>query len=325
MAIITGDDGPNTLNGTAGNDTISGLGGNDTLNGSSGTDHVLGGTGADTISGGDGADVLDGGDGDDVIYGHSTSDLVAGSGDILATRIATGIGGAVFLTSAPGDPDGLYVVQKDTGRILKVDPETGGQTTLLDIPDTEIATGGEQGLLGLAFHPDYAINGKVYVHLTNAAGDIEIREYTRSTVDPAILDPASMLNIFTIPHPVNANHNGGFLGFGPNDGYLYIAVGDGGSGDDPPNNAQNINSLLGKILRIDVDSDAFPADPDRNYAIPASNPFVGEAGADEIWVLGLRNPWRISFDSANGDLYIGDVGQNRIGKSWRRQLWLAHL
>ena len=113
-----------------------------------------------------------------------------------------------------------------------------------------------------------------------------------------------------MPHPVNANHNGGTILFGPDDGYLYWSIGDGGSGGDPPNNAQNLNVLLGKILRLDVNRDDFPNDPARNYGIPDDNPFVGKSGADEIWDFGLRNPWRMSFDPATGDLYIGDVGQN---------------
>ena len=118
-----------------------------------------------------------------------------------------------------------------------------------------------------------------------------------------------MQTIITIPHPVNGNHNGGTLAFGPNDGYLYYSVGDGGGGNDPDGNAQNKDVLLGKILRLDVNGDDFPADATKNYAIPDDNPFAHSAGADEIWAYGLRNPWRMSFDT-NGDLYIGDVGQD---------------
>jgi glucose/arabinose dehydrogenase len=115
--------------------------------------------------------------------------------------------------------------------------------------------------------------------------------------------------VLTVPHPVNPNHNGGALAFGPRDGYLYIALGDGGGANDPAGNGQNRDDLLGSVLRADVDRDAFPSDPARNYANPSDNPFVGGPGADEIWAYGLRNPWRISFDT-NGDLYIADVGQS---------------
>ena len=143
---------------------------------------------------------------------------------------------------------------------------------------------------------------------TNAAGSIAIVEYHRSLADPLTADISTKTAVITIPHPTFTNHHGGSLAFGP-DGYLYISTGDGGSANDPRHNAQNKNSLLGKILRIDVDGDNFPTDPARNYAIPASNPFVGTAGADEIWAYGLRNPWRMTFDSATGDLWLGNVGQ----------------
>lgn len=161
----------------------------------------------------------------------------------------------------------------------------------------------------MAFHPDYATNGKLYVTMTNAAGNLALMEYTKAA-GAATIDPATAKAILTIPHPDFSNHNGGWIGFGPNDGYLYWSTGDGGGSGDPNNKAQNTNSLLGKMLRIDVSRDAFPNDAARNYASPSDNPFVGKAGADEIWAYGLRNGWRASFDPATGDLYIGDVGQN---------------
>jgi len=161
--------------------------------------------------------------------------------------------------------------------------------------------GSEQGLLGLAFHPNYESNGYFYLNYTDNNGDTVIARYTVSG-NPDLADSASAVTLLGVAQPYS-NHNGGQLLFSPIDGYLYIGMGDGGSGGDPQNNAQNINSLLGAMLRIDVDSSS-------PYAIPADNPYANSAGADEIWAIGLRNPWRFSFDRATGDLYIGDVGQN---------------
>jgi Ca2+-binding RTX toxin-like protein len=300
MPDITGTHASETLNGTSGLDTIQGLGGSDQIDG-------LGG--ADTISGGDGADTIRGGSGDDTIYGHSIADLNANSGNIAATLLANVGSGAVFVTGAPGDAGFVHALRKDVGDIVRIDTSTGAQSTFLDIPASQFTGGGEQGLLGLAFHPDYEANGRFFAFLTNAAGDIEVREYARSA-NPAVADPALVDTLITIPHPTFGNHNGGSLAFGP-DGYLYIATGDGGGANDPAGNAQNLNVLLGKILRIDVDGDDFPTDPARNYAIPQDNPFAGATpGADEIWDYGLRNPWRISFDPQTGNLYIADVGQS---------------
>ncbi|MCC6920181.1 MAG: PQQ-dependent sugar dehydrogenase [Alphaproteobacteria bacterium] len=270
-------------------------------------EHLTGGAAADTISGGEGADTLNGGGGNDVIYGFGPADVSQSSGLITATRVASGLDSPVYAVSPPGDPDRLFIVEQHTGKIQILDLTTGqmAATPFLDIPDAQLATGGEQGLLGLAFDPDYATNGKFYVNLTNAAGDTEVREYTRATADTA--NAGSARPILRIDQPFD-NHNGGWMDFGP-DGFLYIATGDGGSGGDPNNNAQNVNSLLGKLLRIDPSLDAFPTDATRNYAIPTGNPFAGATpGADEIYATGLRNPWRNGFDT-NGDLWIGDVGQ----------------
>ena len=170
---------------------------------------------------------------------------------------------------------------------------------------TGVSSGNERGLLGLAFHPNYASNGFFYVNLTNAAGNTEIRRYRVSAGDPNVADPASKLLILTFAQPFS-NHNGGWIGFGPNDNFLYIASGDGGSSDDPQNNAQNKNSLLGKILRIDVNKTTRRA----NYAIPRGNPLFRRGGAPEVWDFGLRNPWRCSFHRQNGNFWIADVGQN---------------
>ena len=201
----------------------------------------------------------------------------------------------VYVTSEPQDPDRLLVVER-AGRIAL--SEDGVASTFLDIDSLVIGGGGEQGLLSVAPAPDYASTKRFYVYYVNNGGDIQIDEFTASQVP---VDTATRRPVLTIPHPGQTNHNGGQLQFGP-DGHLYIATGDGGGGGDPGHNAQNLNSLLGKVLRIDPDG----ASP---YAVPADNPFVGATGADEIWSYGLRNPFRFSFDRESGALLIGDVGQ----------------
>ncbi|MES2485583.1 MAG: PQQ-dependent sugar dehydrogenase, partial [Bacteroidota bacterium] len=196
----------------------------------------------------------------------------------------------------------LFVVQQEgIVKILNADGTTNA-TSFLDV-SAMISTGGERGLLGLAFHPDYATNGYFYIDYTNTAGNTVIARYTRTTGNENTADPSSAEILLTITQPFD-NHNGGCLHFGP-DGYLYIAMGDGGSGGDPNNNGQSINTLLGKLLRIDVDG----ASP---YSSPADNPYVGVDGADEIWATGLRNPWKFSFNRLNGDLWIADVGQGEV-------------
>ena len=287
-----------TLDGTNSADTFTGLGGSDTLKG-------LGG--ADNLSGGDGKDTIFGGDGNDIIYGHSKADRDPSSGFITSTKIAD-VGYVGVQTELAGGDDGFfYALNKTTGVISRINDNTGAKTTFLDIPDSEFAAGDEQGVLGMAFHPNYANNGKFFVYMTNADGDIEIRQYARVDGNPPTSDFTKV--IMTIPHPDLDEHNGGSIVFGP-DGYLYIGIGDGGGSGDPGQNAQDKTSLLGKILRIDVNHDDFPSNANKNYAIPDDNPFVGKSGADEIWALGVRNPWRITFDSKTGDLYIADVGQN---------------
>lgn len=228
---------------------------------------------------------------------------------IRAERLATGLTRPVFAASPPGDLQRLFLVeQPGVIKILK-----GGVVLpqpFLDIQAAVNDAGTEQGLLGLAFHPQYATNGYFYVYFTEGvgAGNVVIQRYT-VTANPDVADPASALRILEIAEPFT-NHNGGHIEFGP-DGYLYAGPGDGGSGGDPADRAQNGATLLGKMLRIDVDSDDFPGDPLRNYSIPASNPFVGNPTVlDEIWALGVRNPYRFSFDRQTGDLWIGDVGQN---------------
>ena len=301
--------------------TFNGDGSANIIDGSASDDVINGGGGNDRLYGGAGSDVLVGGDGDDALWAYGQSGAAADGVALTATRIATGLERPVFATFAPSsqntfysgpalDTNRLFIVEAHTGQIEIFDLTTNTRlaTPFLDIPDAELSRNGEEGVLGLAFHPDYASNGKFYVYLTNAAGNIELRQYSASA-DPNLANAAGDI-ILTIPHPTFANHNGGWIGFGP-DGMLYLAVGDGGSGGDPFNNAQNRDVLLGKMLRIDVNSDAFPGDPNRDYAIPVDNPFAGAtAGADEIWAFGLRNPWRNSFDPATGDLYIADVGQD---------------
>jgi glucose/arabinose dehydrogenase len=210
--------------------------------------------------------------------------------------VATGLQQPVFVDAPTGD-DRLFIVDQP-GTIRVVD-NTGKLlgTPFLDIR-AEVQFSGERGLLGLAFHPDYATNGKFYVNFTDTSGDTQIVEYRLSS-DPGMAAPSTKRVLLVIDQPAG-NHNGGMLAFGP-DGFLYIAMGDGGGGGDTYGNGQNINTLHGAVLRIDVDG----ATP---YAVPAGNPFVGKAGADEIWVYGLRNPWRFSFDGNR--MYIADVGQS---------------
>jgi glucose/arabinose dehydrogenase len=213
-------------------------------------------------------------------------------------EVADGLSFPVHLTSPPGDPR-LFVVEK-SGTIRVIKDGQVLQTAFLDIRD-EVSGGSEQGLLSLAFHPDYASNGRFFVDYTNRAGDTRVVEY-RVSADPDRADPAPVQTILSVDQPF-ANHNGGLLVFGP-DGMLYVGLGDGGSGGDPQGNGQNRGVLLGKILRIDVDAGT-------PYAIPSDNPFVGQAGRrGEIWAWGLRNPWRFSFDRETGDLFVADVGQN---------------
>ena len=218
--------------------------------------------------------------------------------------VLSGLSSPVFAGNAGDGSNRLFVIEQ-AGVIRVRQPGASSATTFLDIRP-KIAFGGERGLLGLAFHPQYASNGRFYVDYTRAAdGAIVIAEYRVST-DPNVADPATEKVLLTIPHPAFANHNGGMLAFGP-DHLLYIGVGDGGSGNDPPNNAQNLDVLLGKILRIDVDrADAAAGTA---YAVPADNPFVNTFGRDEIFAYGLRNPWRFSFDRVTGVQWVADVGQ----------------
>jgi len=218
------------------------------------------------------------------------------------TPVATGLSNPVFVGHAGDRSDRLFIVEQD-GVILVLQSLQSTPTIFLDVR-TRIATVGEQGLLGLAFHPQYAKNGRFFIFYTRAGdGTIVIAEYHVSA-DPNTADTTEQV-LLTIPHPTHTNHNGGMLAFGF-DGYLYVGVGDGGGGNDEPNNAQNIDVMLGKILRIDVDQ------PGQGtlYSSPADNPFVNATGRDEIFATGFRNPWRFSFDRTTGEPWIGDVGQD---------------
>lgn len=210
----------------------------------------------------------------------------------------------------PGDgTNRLFVVeQRGVISVFENDPASASKTTFLDIQDRVDDSSNEEGLLGLAFHPDYENNGYFYVNYTATGPDRTlISRFKVSANDPNMAEPDSEVVIITIPKPFS-NHNAGQLAFGPNDGYLYITTGDGGSGGDPQGNGQNRQTLLGSILRIDVNSTA----PGLNYSIPPTNPFVGNTQGyrEEIYAWGVRNPWRMSFDPVTGWLWAADVGQN---------------
>jgi glucose/arabinose dehydrogenase len=212
--------------------------------------------------------------------------------------VASGFVNPVHLSHAGDGSSRLFVVEQP-GRIMILQAGQVIPEPFMDITDI-VLSGGERGLLSIAFHPNYENNRYFYVNYTRRPDGATVVARYQTSADPNLADPFSSRTLLTVPQPY-ANHNGGQIAFGA-DGYLYIGMGDGGSGGDPQNYAQNVNSLLGKILRIDVDQ----GDP---YSIPPDNPFVDQEGADEIWALGLRNPWRFSFDSESDDLYIGDVGQ----------------
>jgi len=230
-----------------------------------------------------------------VTYGPSSATF-----SLRTQQIVEGLASPVYLTAPRNDPR-LFVVEQ-AGRIRIVKSGVLLATPFLDIT-ARVVSGGERGLLSLAFDPAYATNGRFYVYYTGAQGDIFVDRFTVSS-DPDVANTTSD-RVITIQHRANSNHNGGLLLFGP-EGMLYLGIGDGGGAGDVPNNAQNTDVLLGKILRLDVST--LP------YTIPAGNPFSGQPGADEIWAYGLRNPWRFAFDvppdGTTPKLYIADVGQD---------------
>jgi cysteine-rich repeat protein len=222
-----------------------------------------------------------------------------------AVLVSSAFNAPVHATAPPLDPARLFVVEREGYiRILNLADNTVEPAAFLDINDLT-TTDGERGLLSMAFDPDYATTRRFFVYYTNNSGEIVIARYEADSINPNAADEATEHILLTIPHPGQSNHNGGQLAFGP-DGYLYAATGDGGGGGDPDENAQDNGSLLGKMLRIDIDVDVPPY-----YAVPATNPFFGTLAGDFrlIWANGLRNPWRFSFDMDTGDLLIGDVGQ----------------
>lgn len=220
-------------------------------------------------------------------------------GSLRLVEVVSGLAAPVALTTPSQDPR-LFVVEQ-AGRIRVLKDGALLATPFLDIRD-RVRDGGERGLLGLAFHPDYASNGLFYVNYTDNGGATQVARYRARTDDPDRADPGSERILLTVSQPFG-NHNGGHLAFGP-DGMLWIGMGDGGSAGDPGNEGQDRSTLLGALLRLDVDG----GDP---YRIPPDNPYAGGGGRGEIWATGLRNPWRWSFDRSSGLLYLADVGQNR--------------
>jgi hypothetical protein len=340
---LFGGAGNDVLVGGPGADRLTGDEGADTLQGGRGADHIFGGPGADVVNGGIGSDRINLGSGDDRVSARDrrTDTIRCGPGrdrvtvdrfDVVTRdcelvfrstgnlgglepfvpgppispgpglgvrTIATGFDDPLLVAGRPGD-NRLFVVEQG-GRIRTVSAAGLDPTPWLDISGL-VSAGGERGLLGLAFHPQHATNGRFYVDYTDKQGTTQVVEY-RSTPGGAVI-AGSARTVLTVAQPY-ANHNGGHLAFAP-DGRLYVALGDGGGSGDPQDNGQSLAGLLGSILRIDVNGRS----PGLGYAIPPDNPFVGRADArGEIWSFGLRNPWRFSFDRANGDLWIGDVGQ----------------
>jgi glucose/arabinose dehydrogenase len=232
----------------------------------------------------------------------------AGPDGFRVARVGTGFANPLFAVGMR-DGSGRVLVVEQGGRIRILNPANGtiSATPFLDV-SAETTTVGERGLLGLALGQDFFVGGSFYIYMTNPAGQIEVRRYRTLPANPNQADPASADIILRFDHPGQNNHNGGWIEVGL-DGLLYMGSGDGGGGGDPNNNAQSLNTLLGKILRIDPRTDAFPADPLRDYAIPPGNPFAAGGGLPEIWAYGLRNPYRASFDLFTQNLWIGDVGQ----------------
>ena len=221
--------------------------------------------------------------------------------ELTTVKVAGGFSEPLFLTTPAGDSARLFIVEQNSATIRIIKNGAVLAAPFLNI-DSKASSGGERGLLGLAFHPNYASNGYFYVNYTDNSGNTVIARY-KVSANPDVADPSSEQIMMTVTQPFS-NHNGGMLAFSPNDDYLYIGMGDGGSGYDPGNRAQDGQTELGKLLRIDVGNGTI-------FTAPASNPFNSDSSVlDIIWAEGFRNPWRFSFDRLNGNLYIGDVGQD---------------
>ena len=292
-----GDDrliGIENLTGSRFGDDLAGDASANRLRGAGGDDVLRGRRGPDTLVGGSGFDIAEGAGGSDVCSAERYTGCLPG---LLLTEVAA-VGGPLLATSPAGDDRLFLVDQRSLIEIL----DQGSLTAdpLLDIRDL-VGFGGEQSLLGMAFHPSFSENGRLFVHYTDNSGDSVIAEFVADPTDRARIDPDSGRTILEVDQPAG-NHNGGMLAFAP-DGTLYIALGDGGGGGDPFGNGRDPSTLLGAMLRIDVDG----AEP---YAIPPDNPFVAGGGAAEVWAYGLRNPWRFSLDPLSGLMFIGDVGQD---------------
>ncbi len=234
------------------------------------------------------------------------------AGALSMRRVSAGVSAPIFIAPFP-DASGRMAVVERAGRVRLLDPVTGtfAATPMLDIA-TQVSTAGEQGMHALAFSPNFATDRTFYVELNNLSGDTEVRRYQTLAGNPAQADTTTGDVILFVDQPAATNHKGGFLSF-DTAGRLLLGLGDGGGAGDPSGNAQNPNTLLGKLVRIDPATDAFPADPNRDYAIPAGNAFPGGAGGlPEIWALGLRNPFRGAVDTTTGDVFIGDVGQGAV-------------
>ena len=225
------------------------------------------------------------------------------SSGLALKDVGTSFNFPILVTGPPGESDRIFVVEKrGTIRIVQ-----GGATLTTPFVDlsSKVSTGSEQGLLGMAFHPQYASNGLFVVHYTDPSGNTKVSTLRVSSADPNRADPATEATFLDAVQPFS-NHNGGMIAFSPTDGHLYIGLGDGGSGGDPQGNGQKLTTPLGKLLRVAIS-------PTGQVSVPNDNPFANQSGSRaDIWSYGLRNPWRFSFDRQNGDLYIGDVGQNEL-------------